>query len=330
MSRDRRSLLDELGVDPSSSPVVALPPPAPTVAEGFVPASAQDVPSVDRLSPAFLSLDLGPGVPLRVGRHQVVPDVVCVEDAHQRVAGDARVVDDVVRLDGRAGRRSGATFETTAGRFAVEVGPEGLRVYRVNVENDSVGEIQRIPIDVELPALPELAFVGDPAVATFISELASSRSIVDRAAAVGMASRLHVPEHDVQKAVIEGRAPSPVEAVAEWAKRLDPTAREGLERLAVERAVQLRERLAQTEDDLGGEDLVSLLRERETLASVQELLWLARSGDRLSAELRGTDAIAVTKASYFVLDEALTEDDLLAAVASTDPDAWWATLGFDF
>ena len=65
-------------------------------------------------------------------------------------------------------------------------------------------------------------------------------------------------------------------------------------------------------------------RERDALASVQTVLWRADAGDGLASELRCVDCLAITKSGYFPEAELPEADAWLLAVATEDPDAWWA------
>lgn len=180
------------------------------------------------------------------------------------------------------------------------------------------------PFPPTIPALPGFEFLPDGASRDRVMSLASSPSRVEQVAAVGTAARLHVPGRELAAAILDGRAKDPTDVVGEWARSLSPRERTALERVALERAARMREEIVELQEELPIDDYLVLARERDALASVQTVLWRADAGDVLAAELRCVDLLAITKSGYFPEAELPEADAWLLAVATEDPDAWWA------
>lgn len=345
MNDDRRALLGPLGVDPDSTPLLrhvralstavahglagpesrgaALGLTGPGIGAFFSPGTGSARPAaLADLSPLFEELDTIGG--LELGRHQLEPSVICVESVPVATGGAAQVRDGAVWLDGRGGLRGAARFETSGGPVVVEIGPEGLFAFDLSPRLEALTLERWEPFPDSLPALPPLDFVSDGPVRARILALASSPSRVERAAAVGTAARLHAPGRELAAAILDGRAKDPTDIAGEWARSLSSSERTALERVALERASRLREELADLQEELPIDDYLVLARERDALASVQTVLWRADGGGHLAAELRCVDLLAITKSGYFPEAELPEADAWLLAVATEDPDAWWA------
>jgi hypothetical protein len=176
------------------------------------------------------------------------------------------------------------------------------------------------PFPTAMPALPGFEFLPDGPVRERVLALASSPSMVEQAGAVGTAARLFVPSGPLAAAML-GVVEDPSTGVAEWLREVDIDA---LERVAIERAAGLRGEIDDIREELSIDDYLVLARERDVLASVQSLLWMADQGAGLASELRCVDLLGVVKSGYFPEADLPEADAWLLAVATEDPDAWWA------
>ena len=182
-----------------------------------------------------------------------------------------------------------------------------------------------VPLPSELSSLPPIHPLSGW-LRTHVASLVASRCIVDQAAAAGAVIRLYVPEPALRDAVLARTVRDPSESSSDWIGGLSSRELDAIESLAIERALRVEDALDELSDEPGTRAILRIAYERDALASVQAVLWIAGCGQRLACELRRVDDAAVTNLSRITPSDAFGKDNLLSAVGSSDPDAWWGSL----
>jgi len=332
MKTDRppRDLLEGLGVSPDHVRVLA-------AAESEIPRKGQGLSSeagpVLALSESFAKVKLTGALPafFAITAHQIEADVFRLEELQgsvKRLAGHAAHDGKDVRLDARSGRTSGVLVETAEGRMVIVAGLTGVTVSSVDPPEDLSALENWAPLPEQLSiAVPSLNdLVGPCAVEPWLTarfgELRGSERMADRVAAVGLVLRLWTPV-----GADRSRAIDPGPAVAKWARSIPRRELDATERVAIERAGDLREELDSLpeRDDLTAGEVAALAHERDVLESVLVVLRLADRGRPLRIALAGADDSAITSMSA-IPSEALSDDELLGAAGVADHDAWWGRL----
>jgi hypothetical protein len=204
---------------------------------------------------------------------------------------------------------------------------------RVNLWSypDAIGELEP-PAD-DAPALepPDLdawaqGCEAEPWLRDLVSEQASSGVAMDQVVAAGSLARLWTSP--------EGRRVDPDKIprvrLGAWLATVPAATIERLERVAVERAWLLGDRITELME-LDGERAVeaveSIVQDRDELQSARRVFRLAGRGDLLHAALQSLDQEAVASLSVMAnllpAVEGGPEEDRWFAVAWQEPDAWW-------
>lgn len=240
---------------------------------------------------------------------------------------DARERTTWVRLTGSGGDIVWSLDRTRAVLLQVESAPGSLQ--RV-----AQAEPAALP-ELEAPAL-EAMTGGQPIEAWLRTEtqaLASSPSLLDRAAAVGMLGRLWSaasPERRSVEALLSLRLPGP-EARA-WMAAQPVAIREALVASAVAEADHLAETLPALERAVleGAEGARAQARawvaQRDALESVHFVLDDCPEVPVISAALARLDVRAATFHGVWSLLDAWEDDPVLLEVSWREPDSWWGRL----
>ncbi len=196
---------------------------------------------------------------------------------------------------------------------------------------DALGEHEPPPDDP--PGLPPLDPVtwarscgAEAWLCELVSEQASSGVAVDQLVAAGSLARLWTSPEGARVEPDQ----SPRALVSAWLATVPAATLERLERVAVERAWLLSERiveLVELEGELAAEAAESIVLDRDELQSARRVLRLAGRGDLLYAALQSLDADAIASLSVMAnllpSVEGGPDEDRWMAVAWQEPDAWW-------
>lgn len=327
------SLLAELGFAAGDLEVLAqLPVPRGSVAHGF----AGELPPARDLSENFVDAALDEAAraaarwPFLLTRHALEPGVARLEDAPEpkKLVGSAEWGDGAVLLDGRDGRTGACVIEASGETFVVVVGREGLTVSRV------AGAPGWVPLPDRFEEAPPTTdeLLAGRACEAWLREragaLAGAPTVVEQAAAVGLVVRLWEPVASDRAAILAGEAPHPSERAGVWVSALGES-RRSLAHLIIHRAATLGSELGALparEDDLGEDEILALLYERDVLESARVVLSLVGEGLPVAQALALTDEIAETAWDVIAPTDRMRDDPLLRAVFRSEPDAFWGNV----
>lgn len=326
--KPERQIAEWLHLDPADLAPVARAEALPGVDQGGI-----TLPLVLASLHLWIPADLGP-VDTPVYRSDRAPTVVRVP-SHDlvRVHRGTPVDDPTPGL---------ASFDTRGEPTLLEVRGSGGHTWLLDARDGAIAAWDPSPLVSDSTLLGSCPEVVAPPVeawmqacgaedwlAADVTALAASPRQVDRAAAVGLLSRLWIPPD--QGDVPPASRPS-VRARA-WAGSLLPEQVATLERHAVEQVAALVDRLATLPllpPDLQSAEVASFVLERDDLQAVRRVLRLANAGDLLGPALEALDGQAQDQAS--LLANLLPPVDVDAhadrwhAVAWQEPEAWWAGL----
>jgi len=252
------------------------------------------------------------------------PRVVAVDTEGCAVAASIRTAPHErlgLLLDGRAAK-AGVVVQRAEGTFVISNIDGRVQVGRVV----SPQLLRRLALDELLNGYETPLWFRQVA-----GDLLNSTAEYDHAAGAGLCARLAATLDSDPRATL-GRlaqeSETPASRVASWAVQLDSSVLQGLAQdVATELDAQheaLRAaRMMAIESDPGGRDVLrALCEQRDDLESVLQVLCAAGRSD-LVAVVRTLDRDATNAASTLALLGPLEPSARLAAVRSTDPDAWW-------
>lgn len=261
-----------------------------------------------------------PGIGLSVHRHDLEPAVLFCEPppaAEVRSTGAARPWGEGAWV-----------LDTRAGKAQLYVNGPGLEI----VLEGQGGAV--VVYDIARPAAePRLDFaalLGDELLADWLrhdlDRLSATGEVLDLAAAAGLIARLWTPARGALHAHVARE--NPVERALSWAQNLSASERRMLGARAAAEAQRLARNLRRLDRQLAlapepaKREAVAWLHRRDDLAGVALLLG---DGAPLSATLATLDRAAALHLTAFSAVGA-ERDPRLAAVAATEPEAWWGAL----
>jgi hypothetical protein len=255
------------------------------------------------------------------------PGYLAVADAAVRGVhcGTAVAADGLAGFDTRT-QRVLFRLEDDEGRsWAVHAGDGALELYELDAVDPRMDLEPPAPPPPSLPA-PDVAIwsaasSAESWLAEEAADLADAPGDVERAAAAGLLARLWEPADGVANAT------SPREHVRAWARSLSIEAITRLEVEAVRRAQSLCDRLS-VPPEPSPVAVEAIVLERDDLQSVRRVLRLVGRGQELDAALAVVDRAAELGMSRLTGKLPDLDEDAHAsrwiAVASQEPNAWWA------
>lgn len=293
--------------------------------------------SVAQTFPTVASVAATPGVGFESSmEREGFVKLVGVEADVLPLAGAVRIVEGLGRgcgvlLDGH-GEGSAVRLIGASGEVVAVARGGTFRLYRVDRTERTRASTQSRATEV---SVPWEAFLADRSCASWLREhvveAARSPVLIERVGAAGTLGRLWMPTSAVERAsVLRGGFETPVDRVRTWARGLDSATRDRLGRRVEEALGDLHDALAALEDRNDPSEAArltaNLCRRRDTLESVAFVLRGANSMGSLPSDLRQFDAQARSRMQWFVVDDDLRGDPLLAAAALENPSAWWGSL----
>lgn len=162
-----------------------------------------------------------------------------------------------------------------------------------------------------------------------LERLRSSPRLLDKVSMLGTAARLWSPPVPTRATVDQLLADrhTPAVLARAWVDGLDRDLLGEIAEAAIDEASALDEALCALSVDSPdlGTELLAVAKRRDSLESVLFALTAAGTSQWLAASLAVVDATASDLATLFTLAPRL-EDERLATVSWTDPDAWWGAL----
>jgi hypothetical protein len=275
-----------------------------------------------------LGADRDPGIFVLSGGGRLPPGLVVRGCSEQTSPGERLV-------DAREAPAS-VLVPVGAGGLCLHLSRRGVEVFRVSLPAASEARGAALS-GVTRPSLESL--LGGREAEPWLRALWATAAPGDLAV-VGTVGRLWSPPpgaarvswDDLFAALAAPPAPWPRQAALTWARSLRPEARAAMAAGGVERARALVRELGALSEavaagpDAAAERVLAWLVGRDDLASLAALLEGDEAGAPLARALEDLDATATLHLSALSWPR-LPPDDRLAAVASTEPDAWWGAVG---
>lgn len=253
--------------------------------------------------------------------------------AVERAEGDTWVADARTGLAALLFEVGGREWMLCADSASVEL-MAVERHEKVDAWAQHLGSYEPPPLPaLEVPAPVEL--LGGMTTVAWLLEragsLATSGSIFDRVASIGLLARLGAGCATDPKAALSARlagAEGPAARAARWARALPPAVADELTRLTLEEAGGLAEAVevlmpALAHDESSATTARGLAHRRDNLESVAVILRWAGRADQIEHSIEAVDVRALAHISALDLVRTDETDPLLSAVSWQEPHAWW-------
>ncbi len=322
-----KELLALLGVD-SLHHIGHVPPPQAT-AEG----AKLDLAALVAAAALWSPVQVGPR-DIGASHTTVRPSLLLVPTAQveRQLAGEQPAnFGDVLLYDSGRGRVVIEVTDASGDVHVLDVRQGTLDVWGTADALEGLEPPGYVPFDLPAASVEQWAIAAraEPWLTEAVSDLLVADTPFERAAAIGLLSRLWAPPTEREA---DGATP-PLAQIRSWLQAVPPAQLEALETAAIDRswAVAARlESLPTLDEVLGAKAAQSIILQRDELQSVRRVLRIAGLGDRLIRALAGLDKLAAEHqsalANLLPPVEGGPEEDRWHALAWQEPDAWWSGL----